>query len=175
MWIALIIVISYVVPCLILIFVIYFILRPMLFGAIYFPTTPRSVETMRKLAEITPGQKIADLGSGDGRILIALAKAGAETHGYEVDPFLVMRSRRAIRKAGLERKAFVHWKSFWKTDLGHYDTVVAYGFPHIMKKLGNKLKRELRPGTKVISNVFTFPNLHEIRSENKVHLYMTSD
>jgi ribosomal protein L11 methylase PrmA len=143
----------------------------MLFGAIYFPTTPKGVKTICRLAEVHAGDAIADLGSGDGRILIALAKAGAEAHGYEVDPFLVMRSRQAIRKAGLEGKAVVHWKSFWKADLGKYKTVVAYGFPHIMKKLGDKLNRELSPGTKVISNVFTFPNLTEVSVENDVRLY----
>lgn len=168
------IIISYIIPCLILVFVIYFILRPMLFGATYFPTTPKSVETMRRLAEITPGEKIADLGSGDGRILIAFAMAGAEAHGYEVNPLLVWKSRLAIRKAGLENKAIVHWKSFWKADLGQYSTIVAYGFPHIMKKLGDKLKRELTPGSKVISNIFSFPSLSEIKSENKVHLYLIS-
>jgi hypothetical protein len=151
---------------------IYLILRPMLFGAIYFPTTPSSLTVMLKFADAKPGDKIADLGSGDGRILIAFAKAGTEAHGYEVDPLLVWSSRRAIRKAGLGNKAIVHWQSFWKADLSPYRSVVAYGFPPIMKTLANKLKRELAPGAKVISNVFAFPDLTEVRSENKVRLYI---
>jgi ribosomal protein L11 methylase PrmA len=159
------------ISCLIVAGTIYIILRPMLFGAIYFPTTPGNVEIIRKLAEAKPGQKIADLGSGDGRILIALAQAGAEAHGYEVDPFLVRRSRRAIRKAGLEGKAIVHWQSFWRADLSQYDAVVVYGFPHIMKNLSVKIKRELPPGAKIVSNVFSFPGLTEVTSEHKVRLY----
>jgi len=161
----------YIISCLILFAVIYIMLRPMLFGAIYFPTTSGNVEIIRKVADIKPHDKVADLGSGDGRILIALARAGAEAHGYEIDPFLVILSRHSIRKAGLKGKAFVHWKSFWKADLSSYRTVIAYGFPHIMKPLGEKLKNELAPGAKVISNIFIFPNLTEIRSENNVRVY----
>ena len=135
---------------------------------------PTSILVVRKFAAVQPGDIVADLGSGDGRILIALAQDGAEAHGYEVNPLLVWNSRRAIRKAGLADKAIVHRQSFWKADLSRYRTVVAYGFPHIMKGLGKKLQKELPSGAKVISNVFVFPNLKEIRSENKVRLYMTA-
>jgi len=161
-----------IVSCLILIFVIYVLLRPLVSGAVYFPTSPENLAIILKMAEVRPGDKIADLGSGDGRILIAFAKAGAEAHGYEVNPLLVRRSRRAIFKAGLEERAAVHWTSFWRANLSRYDAVVVYGFPHIMKKLGEKLKRELAPGTKVISNIYVFPNWAEAKSENRVYLYI---
>jgi ribosomal protein L11 methylase PrmA len=163
---------SYLVSFFILAFVIYIILRPMLFGAIYFPTTSHNVAVIKKFADIHPTDKIADLGSGDGRIVIAFAEAGIETHGYEINPFLVIHSREEIRKAGLNSKAVVRWQSFWKADLSQYNTVIVYGFPHIMKPLGEKFLRELAPGTKVISNVYQFPNLTEIKSENKVRLYI---
>jgi len=161
-----------IVSCLILIFVTYVLLRPLASGAIYFPTSSGNLAIILKMAEVRPGDKIADLGSGDGRILIAFARAGAEAHGYEVNPLLVRCSRQAILKAGLEEKAIVYWVSFWRTNLSRYDAVVVYGFPHIMKKLGEKLKRELVPGTKVISNIYTFPNWAEAKSENRVHLYV---
>jgi hypothetical protein len=163
---------SYIASCLLLIFAIYIVLRPMLFGAIYFPTTPDNVGVIKKNADIQPADKIADLGSGDGRIVIALAEAGAEAHGYEINPFLVVHSRKAIRKAGLNGKAIIHWQSFWKADLSVYNTVIVYGFPHIMKPLGKKLLKELTPDAKVISNIYQFPNLTEIKSENKVLLYI---
>jgi len=161
--------------CLILFFAVYIMLRPMINGAIYFQTSSKNVEAIIRLAEITPGEKVADLGSGDGRILIALARAGAEAHGYEVNPILIMRSRRAIREAGLSGKAFVHWRSFWRADLSDYRTIVVYGIPFIMGKLGKKLTAELPPGTKVISNIFTFPNLKEIQAEGSVRLYAILD
>jgi len=140
-------------------------------GAIYFPTSGENIAAIVRFAEIIPGQKIADLGSGDGRILIVLARAGAEAHGYEINPILVYRSRRAIKKAGLQGGAFVHWKSFWKVDTSSYSTVVVYGIPFIMDALGTKLKHELSPGAKVISNVFTFRNLGAGQSMGRVHRY----
>jgi Xaa-Pro aminopeptidase len=62
-------------------------------GAPFVLTGSRTVKTMTALANIQPGEKAADLGSGDGRILIAIARAGAEAHGYEINPFLVLWSR----------------------------------------------------------------------------------
>jgi ribosomal protein L11 methylase PrmA len=162
----------YIVSCLIIAFDIYIILRPMLFGAIYFPTTAHNVAVIKKFADAHPADTIADLGSGDGRIVVAFAKAGIEAHGYEINPFLVAQSRKEIRKAGLNGKAVIHQQSFWKADLSPYTTVIVYGFPHIMKPLEEKLLKELAPGAKVISNIYQFPNLTEAKSENKVRLYV---
>ncbi len=145
------------IAVIILLLVIYFLGRPIIRGAIYFPTSTRSVETMLRFAEIRSGDKVVDLGSGDGRILIAAAKAGAEAVGYEINPILVRRSRRAIARAGIS--ATVYWESFWRADLSQFDVVIVYGIPYIMKDLQKKLERELQPGTKIISNAFTFPGL----------------
>ena len=153
---------------------VYILFRPIIAGAIYFPTMPSSVEIVRQFtgAAARPGAKVADLGSGDGRILIALARDGAEAHGFEVNPLLVLQSRRAIRKAGLADKAFVHWQSFWKANLSDYDAVVVYGFPPIMKRLGRKLMRELRPGTRTISNVYHFHEMKVSAEKDQVLLYI---
>ena len=167
--------IVFIVLCLVVAFTIYLLLRPMVTGAIYFPTMPTSVAVIRRFAAAGPGKKIADLGSGDGRILIALAADGAEAHGYEVNPLLVVSSRRRIRKAGLAGKAIVHWQSFWKADLSPYDAVVVYGFPPIMKRLGRKIARELRPGSTVISNIYHFHELAIGEEENKVLRYTIGD
>ena len=115
----------------ILLLVIYFLGRPIIRGAIYFPTTPHGVSVMLKLADIKPGEKIVDLGSGDGRILIAAAKMGADAVGYEINPVLVRQSRRAIARAGI--RAVVHWESFWNVDLSEFDVVIVYGIPYIMQ------------------------------------------
>src|SRR5688572_3270112 len=70
-------------------------------GSVYAKSTDEIVVKMISLLEAKPAQKAADLGSGDGRLLIALAKAGVESHGYEINPFLVWLSRKNIREAGL--------------------------------------------------------------------------
>jgi protein-L-isoaspartate O-methyltransferase len=159
--------------CLIGLFcVLYILLRPMLRGAIYFPTTTRSVEVMMELLHPVPGEKIADIGSGDGRILIALAERGAEAHGYEINPVLVWRSRRAVRARGLEGLAHVHWKDLWRVDLAPFNAVIVYGFPNIMRGLEAKLRKELRPGARVISNVYSFPGWKPAGKQERVYLYV---
>ncbi|HEX9503161.1 MAG TPA: 50S ribosomal protein L11 methyltransferase [Patescibacteria group bacterium] len=127
-------------------------------GAPFVPTDKLTLERMIMLAEIKPGEKLADLGSGDGRIIIAAAKAGAIAYGFEINPLLVLWSRYKIKKAGLADRAFVHWKSFWRVDFTPFDVVMLFGITGIMARLGQKLKAELKPGSRVISNIFKFPN-----------------
>jgi len=69
---------------------------------------------MLKLGQVSSKDTLIDLGSGDGRILIAAACLGAKAVGYEINPFLVWKSRRLIRQARLEKLAKVYWKSFWQ-------------------------------------------------------------
>jgi cyclopropane fatty-acyl-phospholipid synthase-like methyltransferase len=155
----------------VLLFVIYFLLRPISRGAIYFPTTTHGVEVMMEIAEVGPGQHIVDIGSGDGRILIACGKLGAFAEGYEVNPMLVFRSRRAIREANLQDRVKVYWKSFWGVNLSRFDTIIVYGIPYIMKDLEKKFARELKPGTKVLSNAFPFPDWEPTLKKAKILLY----
>lgn len=143
----------------------------MFWGAPYVPSRNASVENMMKMGEIGPGQKVADLGSGDGRVVIAMARRGAEAHGYDNDPLLVLLARRNIRRAGLSGKAFIHWKNLWKTDLSSFDAITVYGIPYMMKPLKEKLQKEMRHGSKVISNAFPFPQWQEDAKNEGVYLY----
>ena len=124
------------------------------------------------LADIKPGEKTADIGSGSGELVIAMANAGAKAHGYEINPFLVWLSRRNIKKAGLQGKAFVHWKNFWQIDFFEFDVVTVYGISYIMKTLELKLKKELKKDAKVVSNYFTFPNWPPAKKEDNIYLYI---
>ena len=125
------------------------------------------------MASLHGGERIADLGSGDGRIVIACARHGIRAEGYEINPILVYSSRRAIRRAGLEKLATVHWKSFWRADLASFDAIFVYGIPYIMADLRKKLEHELRPGTKIISHVFPFPEWTSAAKHEaeKIYLY----
>ena len=127
-------------------------------GASFLPTGSRTVERMIDMANIQPGEKTVDLGSGDGRIVIAMAVAGAEAHGYEINPLLVLWSRYRIRRAGMTQRASVHWRSFWKEDLSSFNVVVIFGMFHIMGQLERKLTAELQPRSRVVVNTFHFPN-----------------
>lgn len=140
-------------------------------GAPYVPTHDKTMKKMVMLLNIKPGEKAVDLGSGDGKIVIALAQAGAEAHGYEINPFLVLWSKMNIKKAGLSGKAFIHWKSFWGADFSSFQVVTIYGITYVMKRLEKKLQKELKQGSRVASNAFTFPQWNPIQNDNGVHLY----
>ena len=156
---------------LILLIAIYLLARPVVRGAIFFPTSDRNVEAVMNMVSLRRGDRIADLGSGDGRILIACANRGIRAEGYEINPILVFLSRRRIHNARMEHLAIVHWKSFWRADLSSFNAIFVYGIPRIMGGLQKKLSRELQPETKIVSNVFPFPKWTPIVQRGKVYLY----
>jgi len=160
-----------IIVILILLGIIYLLGRPIMRGAIYFPTSYTQVDIMVRVASLKRGDRVADLGSGDGRLLIACAKQGIRAEGYEINPILVFLSRRRIRQAGVKNLATVHWRSFWRADLASYDVVFVYGIPYIMDSLRRKLERELRSGARVISNAFSFPGWTPVVTEGKIRLY----
>jgi ribosomal protein L11 methylase PrmA len=141
------------------------------FGAVFARTNPETITTMVQLANNGSGKKAVDVGSGDGRLVIAMAKAGMESHGYEINPFLVAHSRFNIKKAGVQGKAFVHWKNFWNVNFSEFDVVTVYGISYIMKKLEVKLKKELKPSARIVSNYFIFSDWQYSQKKGTIYVY----
>ncbi|MFZ2804155.1 MAG: class I SAM-dependent methyltransferase [Patescibacteria group bacterium] len=140
-------------------------------GAPYVPSKKGAVDRMAKCANAGPGKKCADIGSGDGRIVVAMAQAGAEAHGYENNPLLVWWSRAKIKRLGLQDRAFIHRENFWKSDFSQFDAVTLFGISHIMKRLWSKLQSELKPGALIVSNAFTFPGTEPIAKDDGIFVY----
>lgn len=165
-------VISIALVMIALIYLIFNILTPFFFrGIFYVPSRQDKIKKMIELADIKPGELACDLGCGDGRLVIALAQAGAEAHGYEINPLLVILARFNIKKAGYSGKAFIHWKNFWKEDFLKFNVITIYGMNFIMKKLEKELKGNFRSGARVISNAFPFPNWPPSQKADRVYLY----
>lgn len=140
------------------------------FGAPFQPSSNRELREMIFLADLKKGQKTADLGSGDGKVVIEFAKRGAEAHGFEINPLLVWLARRKIKRLGL-KNAFIHRKNFWKQDFSEFDIVTSFQIYYVMPGLEEKFKKELKKGARVISNTWTFPNWKPKKQEGKVYLY----
>lgn len=140
-------------------------------GAPYAALGSERLKTVIELLDIKKGERIADLGSGDGRIVIAAAKKGATAVGYEINYLLVLLSRKNIKKSGL-KNASIRQKDFWSENYSSYDSITIYTLPHILPALGRKLKKELKPGSKVVSNYYKFPNWKIHKSKADVHLYI---
>lgn len=140
-------------------------------GAPFMGTKREAVGRMVALAGLRVGERMIDLGAGDGRIIIEFAKAGVEAHGYEINPFLVWYARRNIRRAGLQKRAFMHWKSLWKADLSSARAVTVFGIRYIMPTLEKKLRAELPRGARAVSYVFQFPAWEPVKQEGKLFVY----
>jgi hypothetical protein len=140
-------------------------------GAAPIPSRGTTVQSIMKLADIQPGQKLYDLGSGDGRILFAAAKRGATCTGFEINPFLFWYTR--IR-AFLTRSSRVSVlrSDFWKNPISDADVVTVYLVPSAMARLQVKAKEELRPGTKIIAAVYPFPDWPPVQRDGKAYLYI---
>jgi hypothetical protein len=140
-------------------FLVFYVFFPLGRGAVYVPSTPEKARQMADLSGVAVGEKAADLGSGDGRVVIECARRGAEAHGFEVNPILVLLSRRNIRRAGMQDRAFIHWKSFWRARLSPFDAVTVFQGSFVMRRLERKLRKELAPGARVVSDYWGFPTL----------------
>ena len=150
--------IAYVVIIISLIIVAMFAYLPFFFGAPWEPTSKEILKKMVEYSKPKKGEKIVDLGSGSGTIVIEFAKNPSirEAHGYEINPILVWISRRRIKRLGLEKKAFIHFGNFMNHDLSKFDIVAIFQIFLIMGKIEKKLKKELKKGSRVVSNAWKF-------------------
>lgn len=118
-------------------------------------------------------RRLADIGSGDGTVLLGLARSLPETelHGYELNPLLVLLSRWRIRRAGYSDRITIHWANLWRIDYRTFDGVYLYGLLPIMPALETKLDRELKPGVKIVSAGFPFPHWRPLQTTPHAFLY----
>ena len=121
---------------------------------IWMPTPEALVERMLTMAQVTPRDVVYDLGSGDGRLVIAAAKRGAQAYGVEYNPDLVAFSENRARAQGMAQKAhFVHGDIF-ETDFSKATVVTLYLLSTLNMRLRPHLLK-MRPGTRVVSHAFT--------------------
>jgi ribosomal protein L11 methylase PrmA len=108
---------------------------------------------MLELAQVKPGDVVYDLGSGDGRIVITAAQRfGARAVGVELDPELVARSRANAQRAGVADRVRFLQQDLFTADLGEATVVTLYLLPDVNLRLRPKLRKELRPGSRIVSH-----------------------
>lgn len=121
----------------------------------YVPTASNVVDAMLDLANIKPGDVLIDLGSGDGRIVIAAAKRfGIHATGVEIDPDLVRQSQKLAGQEGVAGKADFVQADLVTYDLSRASVVTMFLTPGVNLRLRAKLLSELKPGTRVVSHRF---------------------
>ena len=120
---------------------------------VWVPTPPELVETMMDLAKVTPQDFVMDLGSGDGRNVIAAAKRGANALGVEYNPNMVQLSKKNAAAAGVAGKAQFVEGDMYKADISKATVMALFLLPSNMLELREKFLN-LRPGSRIVSNTF---------------------
>ena len=121
--------------------------------AVWVPTPPALVEAMLDLARVTEDDYVVDLGSGDGRAVIAAAKRGARAVGIEFDAELVAVSRRTAASEGVSARATFVQGDLYDADIAEVTVVMLFLLPEVLRELAPKLLA-LKPGTRIVTNRF---------------------
>lgn len=133
---------------------------------LHLPTPASVVVEMLRLAGVSPGDVVYDLGSGDGRIPIAAARDhGARAVGIELDARLVRLARCRAREAGVSGRVDFRQEDLFGADLGEATVVTLFLLPELNRRLKAKLLAELKPGTRVVSHRFDLGDWPPERTE----------
>ena len=121
---------------------------------IWVPTPQLLVDRMLDMVELTPQDKLVDLGSGDGRTVITAAKRGAIARGIEYNPDMVALSRSAALREGVADRATFEQADIFESDFSEATVVTLFLLPGLNLRLKPTLL-DMKPGTRVVSNSFT--------------------
>jgi len=133
----------------------------------YYPTPETIVEKMLQLGSLKAGEKVYDLGSGDGRIVIMAAqKFHADAIGVELDKDLCKLSTDKILKLHLEKNAHIVNGDLLKQNYSSADLVTVYLLPGFIDKVQPMLDQQLKKGARVVAHDFEFKNWTPDRVEN---------
>jgi len=158
-------------------FIGYFFLSGFIWGAGYYPTSKKELDSVVRLLGLDKNSRFYDLGSGYGRMVVGVAeRTGSKCVGVEIDPLKCWWTRQVISRKRLGGQVTIVHSNFLKVDLHEADGIFVFlsGETKIMEKLQEKLFRELKPGVRVVSYVHRFKNWEPERVEGKLSVYSIS-
>lgn len=140
------------------------------FGAPYLPTLKDRVPDIIELANLNRGQTLIELGSGDGRVLLAFAKLGIKSVGYELNPLLVIYSK--IRTFRYRKDIQIVWGNYWVKSWPKADAIFVFLLQPYMQKLDKHIIQKYPKGIKLVSFAFTVPDRVIDSQKNGMYLYI---
>ena len=124
----------------------------------FIPTPEDVITKMLDLATVKPGETVFDLGSGDGRMVIAAARDfRARVVGVEYRRRLVKESRKKVKEMGLSGQVTISRRNFKKVDLRDADVLATYLSSYTLNLLAPKFIKELRPGARIVNFDYPIP------------------
>ena len=130
---------------------------------VWVPTPRVLIDKMLDVARITPRDFVVDLGSGDGRLVIAAAKRGARSLGVEYEPDMVALSRRNAAEAGVADKATFIQGDMFEADFSKATVLTLFLLPANLRKLAPKFL-EMPPGTRIVTNAYRIDGWEEVET-----------
>ncbi|EKD68130.1 MAG: hypothetical protein ACD_48C00068G0002 [uncultured bacterium] len=140
-------------------------------GAPFVPSAKKRVDAMIAIAGLQQTDVLLDLGSGDGRIVRRVAPRVKEARGIEINPSLALWSK-GMNVLLCKKNVHIHCADFWNYDIADVDVLFVYCIDSKMNRLEAKIRKEMKPGSRVVSNGFTFPAWHPTKELNGVRLYV---
>lgn len=140
----------------------------------YVPTPNQVVEGMLDAANVGPGDYVIDLGSGDGRIVIAAARRGAVGHGVDLNPQRIEEAEQNARSAGVTDRVMFVEEDIFETDFSQASVITMYLLSSVNRELRPTLLENLRPGTRIVSHSFDMGDWEpdeELRIDNRTVYY----
>lgn len=149
------------------------VIWPLVIGAAWSPASKRVVNKILEMAEVGSKDIVYDLGSGDGRIVAGAAQNyHATAIGIEADPIRVIWSRIALKIMGQDKRTKIIWGDIFKQDISYATVVTVFLWQRTNEKLKKKLQAELKPGTCVVSYIWTFRGWNPIDVDKKDRIYL---
>lgn len=140
-------------------------------GAPFAATPSTIIDSLFTLIDITEKDVVYDLGSGDGRILVAASKKGAKSIGWEINLPLYYYSLRQIKRSKLDHKITVHYGNFWNKKLSGATVIFAFLLPEYMERLEKKIRHEVSPGVRVVTYLAKLPKREPIAEKDGITVY----
>ncbi len=136
----------------------------------YWQTPPEVVEAMLDLAAIRPGERLLDLGCGDGRIVIAAARREAQALGVDIDARRIAEAEAAAHAAGLAGRASFRREDLFTSPVDTADVITLYLLGHVNAWLRPRLAGAARPGTRIVSHAFAMDSWEPAATRRLGHL-----
>jgi hypothetical protein len=139
------------------------------FGAPYLPTLKPQITTALDMLDLKKDQTLLELGSGDGRVMVAAAERGLRVIGYELNPLLVLYSWLITRK--YRGRVRVVWGNFWWRKLPQADGVFVFLLQKYMQRLDTKIIQEIGKPVKLVSFGFHISDRTPVRTKDGLFFY----
>lgn len=139
------------------------------FGPPYVPTLRRQAEVALDLLDMNPGETLLELGSGDGRVVLAAAKRGYNVVGIELNPLLFIISLIVTRKYRSQVRLI--WGTYWGKPWPRADAIFTFMLPRYMGKLDQRIELWHPKPIKLASFAFTVPDREPLATKEGIYLY----